>query len=98
MSEPRRPVEAPPPRVAALSRLPVFLDLAGRHVVVSGGGDAAAWKAEILAACGAAVSVYAPDPGPGMAGLSGIALERRALRAGDFANAAILVAETDDDA
>lgn len=48
-----------PARVATLAKLPVFWSLEGRRVVVAGGSDAAAWKAELLAACGAHVHVYA---------------------------------------
>ena len=36
-----------PTRFAALAQLPVFLDLAGRRVVVAGGGEPVAWKAEL---------------------------------------------------
>jgi len=49
-----------PARMAALAKLPVFWSLEGKRVVVSGGSDAAAWKAELLAACGAEVHIYAP--------------------------------------
>jgi uroporphyrin-III C-methyltransferase/precorrin-2 dehydrogenase/sirohydrochlorin ferrochelatase len=42
-----------------LAKLPVFWALEGRRVVVAGGTDAAAWKAELLGACGAEVHVYA---------------------------------------
>lgn len=45
-------------RIAPLAKLPVFWSLTGRRVVVAGGSDAAAWKAELLAACGARVEVY----------------------------------------
>lgn len=55
----RQPSEAAA-RVAPLSVLPVFLDLKGRRAVVAGGSDAAAWKAELLAAAGAQVHVTAP--------------------------------------
>ncbi len=47
-----------PERIAPLAKLPVFWSLADKHVVVAGGSDAAAWKAELLAACGARVEVY----------------------------------------
>ena len=40
-----------------LARLPVFLALDGKRVVVAGGSAAAAWKAELLSAAGAAVDV-----------------------------------------
>jgi uroporphyrin-III C-methyltransferase/precorrin-2 dehydrogenase/sirohydrochlorin ferrochelatase len=45
--------------MAPLSVLPVFLQLQGKRAVVVGGGDAAAWKAELLAAAGAVVEVHA---------------------------------------
>lgn len=50
-----------PARMASLAKLPVFWGLEGKRVVVAGGSDAAAWKAELLAACGAEVHVYAED-------------------------------------
>nr|WP_205624927.1 siroheme synthase CysG [Geminicoccus roseus] len=46
--------------MAPLSVLPVFLGLRGKRAVVVGGSDAAAWKAELLAAAGAIVHVHAP--------------------------------------
>ncbi len=48
-----------PARVTPLAKLPVFWALDGKRVLVAGGSDAAAWKAELLAACGAEVHVYA---------------------------------------
>ncbi|WDZ76906.1 siroheme synthase CysG [Ensifer adhaerens] len=51
---------AEPARMAALAKLPVFWSLEGKRVIVAGGSDAAAWKAELLAACGAEVHLYAP--------------------------------------
>jgi hypothetical protein len=36
---------------ATLAKLPVFWALEGKRVVVAGGSDGAAWKAELLAAC-----------------------------------------------
>lgn len=49
-------------RIDPLATLPVFLRLQGRRAVVVGGSDAAAWKAELLAAAGAEVEVYAASP------------------------------------
>ncbi len=46
-------------RIEPLAKLPVFWTLEGNRVVVVGGTDAAMWKAELLAACGARVDVYA---------------------------------------
>ncbi|MBB4008909.1 siroheme synthase CysG [Allorhizobium taibaishanense] len=48
-------------RVAPLAKLPVFWGLEGKRVIVAGGSEGAAWKAELLAACGANVDVYCPD-------------------------------------
>jgi len=45
-------------RIAPLAKLPVFWSLADKRAIVAGGSDAAAWKAELLAACGAKVEVY----------------------------------------
>lgn len=47
-----------PARMENLAKLPVFWDLDGKRVIIAGGSDAAAWKAELLAACGAIVHVY----------------------------------------
>lgn len=46
-------------RMEPLAKLPVFWALEGKRVVVAGGTDAAMWKAELLAACGARVDIYA---------------------------------------
>ncbi len=62
MHEIRTPTEARAPRMAELARLPVFFALAGKRVVIAGGGAGAAWKAELLSACGAQVEVFAPAP------------------------------------
>jgi uroporphyrin-III C-methyltransferase len=62
-SDTHLPPRQAPARMAALATLPIFLGLQGRKAVVAGGSDAAAWKAELLAACGAEVHVFAPDAG-----------------------------------
>jgi uroporphyrin-III C-methyltransferase/precorrin-2 dehydrogenase/sirohydrochlorin ferrochelatase len=51
--------DATPARVAPLAKLPVFWALEGKRAIVAGGSAAAAWKGELLAACGAEVHVYA---------------------------------------
>ncbi|MEM7695379.1 MAG: siroheme synthase CysG [Pseudomonadota bacterium] len=58
----RTPQRAAPARLAPLATLPVFFGLSGKRVVLAGEGEAAAWKAEFLAAAGATVEVYAKDP------------------------------------
>ena len=55
-----------PSRIAPLAVLPVFFKLAGKRVVLAGGSAGAAWKAELLAASGALVEVYATEPGEEM--------------------------------
>jgi uroporphyrin-III C-methyltransferase/precorrin-2 dehydrogenase/sirohydrochlorin ferrochelatase len=54
----RRPEETPS-RIASLSSLPLFHNLAGRKVVLTGAGDPALWKAELLLAAGADLLVLA---------------------------------------
>lgn len=58
LSEPK-PTRAA--RVAPLAKLPVFWSLEGKQAVVAAGTDGAAWKAELLAACGAEVHVYCQE-------------------------------------
>ncbi|MEM8794766.1 MAG: siroheme synthase CysG [Pseudomonadota bacterium] len=48
-------------RMEALAVLPVFLKLEGRKVLLAGGSEGAAWKAELLAAAGADVLVVSED-------------------------------------
>ncbi len=55
----QQPQSEAPARMEPLAKLPVFWSLEGKRVIVAGGSDAAAWKAELLAACGAEVHVYA---------------------------------------
>ncbi len=55
------PRETRPARVDALSVLPVFLNLQNRRVVVAGDGDGLVWKAELAAAAGARVEVFATE-------------------------------------
>ncbi|MEM7462195.1 MAG: siroheme synthase CysG [Pseudomonadota bacterium] len=57
LSQPRA---AEPARMKPLANLPVFLQLENRRVIIVGGSDAAAWKAELLCAAGAIVEVIAP--------------------------------------
>ncbi len=57
----QQPRSEAPARMAPLAKLPVFWALEGKRVIVAGGSDAAAWKAELLAACGAKVDVYANE-------------------------------------
>jgi uroporphyrin-III C-methyltransferase/precorrin-2 dehydrogenase/sirohydrochlorin ferrochelatase len=92
----------PPARIARLARLPVFLKLEGRRAIVAGANAAAAWKAELLAAAGARVDVYAPEPSMDLlavaAGARGVViLHARSWTTADLADAAIAVGACDDD-
>jgi uroporphyrin-III C-methyltransferase/precorrin-2 dehydrogenase/sirohydrochlorin ferrochelatase len=97
MKEIRTPSEARPPRMDRLARLPVFFSLEGKRVVLAGGSQAAAWKAELLSAAGASVDVYAPEFSEEMTHVAAepprgtIALNRRDWRADDLRGAAIAV-------
>ena len=80
----RKPSEAEPARLGRLAKLPVFFDLKSRRAVLVGGSAGAAWKAELLAAAGADVDIYAADPIIRDGSLAG------ARRCGRFAHAAPL--------
>src|SRR5262245_20961398 len=58
----RRPRQTERTRMDPIATLPVFFKLEGKRVVIAGGSEAAAWKAELAAAAGAIVDVYAADP------------------------------------
>lgn len=100
----RRPAEATLERMRPLAKLPIFFDLEGKRAVVAGGTAPAAWKAELLAAAGAAVEVYAIEPCAEMTALikRGAAAGRiehvgRAWTPGDLNGAAIALADAADD-
>ena len=83
-----------------LANLPVFLRLAGAKAVLVGGGEAAAWKAELLAAAGARLSLFAPAPGERLrrvAGQLGLSITPRAWQAADLDAALIAVLEAEDE-
>src|SRR5581483_1776606 len=68
--------------------------LTGKRAVVAGGSAAAAWKAELLAAAGASVDVYAAEPREEMRALvaqGGITLHQRAVEESDLADAAMAI-------
>ncbi len=100
----RTPVETPPGRMQPLARLPVFFALEGKRVLLAGGSAAAAWKAELLAAAGARVEVYARELSEELRELAAdpprgeIVLRAGAWTPGDFAGAALAVGAFDDEA
>lgn len=83
----------------AIPPYPVGLRLAGRRVVVVGGGGVAQRRVPQLIAAGADVLLVSPEVTPALEGLAGeLTWERRPYRAGDLAGAWYAVAATDDPA
>jgi uroporphyrin-III C-methyltransferase/precorrin-2 dehydrogenase/sirohydrochlorin ferrochelatase len=86
-----------------LARLPVFFALEGKRAVVAGGSAAAAWKAELLSAAGAAVEVYAKDASEEMVQVISdpprgrIVLHRRDWRPDDLGSTVIAVGAFEDE-
>ena len=100
----KKPSETAPPRMRALATLPVFLGIEGKRAVIAGGSAAAAWKAELLAAAGAHVDVYATEIDAEMAAIltrgaaaGTLTLHERAWAVGDLIGAAIAVADAESD-
>jgi uroporphyrin-III C-methyltransferase/precorrin-2 dehydrogenase/sirohydrochlorin ferrochelatase len=82
--------------MATLARLPVFLELGAKRALVVGGSAAAAWKAELLAAAGASVDVFAERFCEELCALSNtraISLHARAWGEQDLVGAAIAVGD-----
>jgi siroheme synthase-like protein len=75
---------------------PVGLVVAGRAVLVVGGGRVAARKAGDLVACGARVTVVAPEVVPVLAERAEVTVERRPYRAGEAAGYRLVVTATGD--
>ena len=98
---PPRPDRPAPARLAPLAKLPIFIGLEGRRVAVIGGGEPVVWKAELLAAAGAVVDVYAAEPEADLAALaaarSTLTLHRRGWEDTDLDGAALVVADPADD-
>ncbi|MCR4521804.1 MULTISPECIES: siroheme synthase CysG [Bosea] len=97
-----RQPESTAARIEPLATLPLFHKLVGRKVVLAGGTEGALWKAELLAATGAELHVFAAGEGELFAGLAQGELGRRvhvherAWQADDLTDAAIAVADLDD--
>ena len=82
---------------AAMSGYPLELELAGRPVVVVGGGAVALRRTKTLVEAGARVTVIAPDASSELAALP-VTLRRRRYRDGDLAGAWLVHAATNDPA
>ncbi len=102
MTEPRRRAPKPPGTIEPLAVLPIFFKLGGRRVLVAGGTPPAVWKAELIAAAGALVTVAAAEPCPEMEELAGampdrIDLQRRAWVPADLDGAALAIGAFEGD-
>ena len=75
---------------------PVNLVLAGHRCLVVGGGRVALGKVRGLLAAEAVVTVVAPAVVDELAGLDGVAVERRPYRPGEVAGYRLVVTATDD--
>jgi siroheme synthase-like protein len=85
------------PRDALPPLYPVGLVLEGRRCLVVGGGAVARRKVEGLLACGALVTVVAPEVDPGLAALA-VTVERRPYRRADLDGVRLAFAASDDPA
>lgn len=83
-----------------MQHFPIFLAVAGREVVVAGGGEAALAKLRLLLKTEARLRVFAADPAPDLLRLAAegrLTLVQRALAAGDARGAALFYAASEDD-
>jgi uroporphyrin-III C-methyltransferase/precorrin-2 dehydrogenase/sirohydrochlorin ferrochelatase len=98
----RPPSEVALDAIAPLATLPVFFKLVGKKVVIAGGSEAAAWKAELLAAAGARVEVFTAAPSSKMievaARQDAIRIEQRGWRPDDLKDASIAIGDFTDPA
>ncbi|MEP9352894.1 siroheme synthase CysG [Xanthobacter sp. KR7-65] len=101
---PRAPRQTGHARMEPLARLPVFFGLEGRRVLVAGGGEPAAWKAELLSAAGARVEVIAAHVCEDLWRLAGaashgpVSIHVRDWHADDLPGAAIAIGDFEDEA
>ncbi len=95
----REPTLARPQRIAPLATLPVFFKLGGKRVVLAGATDGALWKAELLAAAGADLHVFADEFSEAFTALANdppagsITLHAREWQAADLEDAVIAIAD-----
>lgn len=91
-----------PPRIGAIATLPLFHKLRGRRVVLAGDSEGASWKAELLAAAGSDLHVFAPGSPARfhhVAASDGgaVHVHPRAWEPADLAGAALAVADVESD-
>ena len=83
-----------------MRHFPIFLSVAGRRIVVAGGGEAAAAKLRLLLKTDARIEVFADDPSAEIAVWAAegqLTLIRRPVGVGDTAGATLFYAASDDD-
>jgi uroporphyrin-III C-methyltransferase / precorrin-2 dehydrogenase / sirohydrochlorin ferrochelatase len=99
----RTPEARTPSRIAPLATLPLFHKLSGRKVVLVGDSDGAVWKAELLAAAGADLVVFAPEHSDAFAALAAhppsgsVVVIPRAWHPDDLHDARFAVADVETD-
>ena len=101
------PTRAPRETAAAglepLAVLPVFVPLRGKRVVLAGSSGGAPWKVKVLAAAGALVDVYAPEPSDELRAVPGeivdgsVTLHERHWTPDDLWGAAFCVGAMEDE-
>lgn len=100
----RQPRQTRTPRMQALARLPIFLDLEGKRALVAGNGAPVAWKAELLSASGADVEVFTEHPCEELRALTAdaprasVTVRERRWRTGDLTGATVAVGGFDNEA
>ncbi len=99
----RNPEPKAPARIEPMAVLPLFWKLKGRRVVLVGDSEGALWKAELLAAAGAELRIFAGTDhhpfGPLVAGTEGrVAVHPRAVQPADLDGAALAIADLEDEA
>ena len=78
---------------------PIFLDIENRNVVIIGGGEVCARKAETMMSYGAKVTIVSPKFTPEIeqwAGNGQLAIQRKRYETTDIEDAHIVIASTDD--
>jgi uroporphyrin-III C-methyltransferase/precorrin-2 dehydrogenase/sirohydrochlorin ferrochelatase len=101
MTKPLRPEDRRPARLNTLPKLPIFFDLAGKTILVVGGSDGIAWKAELLVAAGGTVRILAENPSPELLALvqvnpERLTLTRRNWQEADLEGVSVAVADIED--
>lgn len=82
-----------------MQHFPIFLAVAGRRIILSGGGDAAIAKLRLLMKTEAHLTVFAPDPDPQIATWATegrLTLHTRRMEPGDALCAALFYAADED--